>query len=355
MLLELKQSPLAAELKVANQEIVRLFEALATEGADFENAMRAWDHPEHPTEASIEAVLALPLTEREALARAVAADVSFDDSFDDSGFAFAFPALGAETREAGKLLLVSMYKKVFRGRGFSLPANPEVTRTTWEAAFREANPAIKVCPACLLADLEKRIERRAAVDADHYLPHSRYPALAVHGLNLVPTCQLCNRTAKRDKDPLDSDAGPQPLNQVWFPYMQAGIEKLVINFTPSAAILDRLVSLTGAPGAEPQAASFDALFQLTSRWSNRLGSIHERTVNQARRLVDPPWEEEAVGAYLRKSSETMKGELSNIPGEYLAGCYCAWLADSSAFPAFVAEVRRPRASYPQPPAEASDL
>lgn len=339
MLLELRQSPLALDLKVANEGIVRLLEALAAEDADYESAMSVWDHPGKPTKASVEAVLALSQAEREALCRAVEVDVAFDESFDRSDFAFTFPALEERTRAAGKRLLASMYDTVFSGGGFSLPANPKSTRTSWELAFRETNPTIRVCPACLLSNLEGRIRDRAAVDADHYLPRALYPMLCVHGLNLVPICKPCNQTAKAQENPLGSGGEAIPLGSVWFPYRVAGIEQLVIGFQPSLPALDRLVSFAGAPGAERPAKIFDDLFQLSARWSGTLPSIHSRITNQVTALLDPPREEPAVADLLRRLGAMMKRELRRTPGEYLAGCYCAWLAETpSALSALVAEL-----------------
>jgi hypothetical protein len=339
MLLELTQSPLAIELRRANEEIVRLLEAIAAEGADYESAMRAWNHPGKPPKASVEAVLALSREEREALRRAVEVDVEFDAAFDDEGFAFAFPALDDKTRKAGKQLLTSMYDSVFSGAGFSLPANPVVNRVTWELAFREANPLIKVCPACLVANLEWRIEGRAATDADHYLPRTYYPALSVHGLNLVPTCKPCNQTAKGQKDPLASDAAPFPLSSVWFPYRDAGIDRLEVDFHPTVGSVTAIVSLEGKDGDERKVELFDALFHLSSRWSEILPSIHTRIARQVIDRLEGPSEIPSVGALLRRMSVTMKRELENTPGEYVAGCYCAWLVNTRpALAKFVAEL-----------------
>ncbi|HEY2478202.1 MAG TPA: hypothetical protein VGI17_05680 [Solirubrobacterales bacterium] len=345
MLLELTQSPLALELKIANEGIVKLLEALTAEDADYQTAMSVWDHPGKPTKAGVDAVLALPRPEREELWRAVAADVAFDESFDQPDFAFAFHALDESTRRAGRQLLVSMYETVFSGGGFALPVDPKATRTTWELAFREANPSIRVCPACLLSNLEERIENRAAIDADHYLPRALYPTLSVHGLNLVPTCKTCNQTAKRQKNPLGSGDGAEPLGSIWFPYRQAGVEDLALGFQLRSANTETLVNFAGKPGAERQAELFDELFLLSTRWSRTLPSIHSRIVTQVLTYlkVHPdlasPLTEPAVADVLRTLGSMMEHELSNTPGEYVAGRYCAWLAETAAaLSAFVTEL-----------------
>jgi hypothetical protein len=45
---------------------------------------------------------------------------------------------------------------------------------------------------------------------DHYLPSSRFPEFAVHPVNLIPCCSLCNST--KDDDWLDQDARRQYLH-----------------------------------------------------------------------------------------------------------------------------------------------
>jgi hypothetical protein len=54
-------------------------------------------------------------------------------------------------------------------------------------AIKSAQPArlLEKCPYCGIT---------LPGTHDHYLPASRYPELAVHGLNLVPCCSSCNET-----------------------------------------------------------------------------------------------------------------------------------------------------------------
>jgi hypothetical protein len=45
---------------------------------------------------------------------------------------------------------------------------------------------------------------------DHYLPSSRFPEFAVHPVNLIPCCSICNST--KDDDWLNEDAQRQYLH-----------------------------------------------------------------------------------------------------------------------------------------------
>lgn len=61
-------------------------------------------------------------------------------------------------------------------------------------ALRNSSPNNK-CPLC---------GHRQATTLDHYLPKSRYPALAVAPLNLIPACKDCN-TAKMESFPTSQE------------------------------------------------------------------------------------------------------------------------------------------------------
>ena len=188
MLLELVQAPVARlGLRIVGEKIAKLLAELV-EGASAESVRSRWPPGCRPSLASVEAVGALDAGDLRALRDAVAADLGFDEKFGDPSFGFAFPGLSAAAKEAGGSLLDSVYD-VFRGSGGFRLDGMEVNRTTWERSFREANPQVEVCPACVSAPLPGPARDHSLVDADHYLPKTKYPALAVHGLNLVPMCK----------------------------------------------------------------------------------------------------------------------------------------------------------------------
>jgi hypothetical protein len=60
---------------------------------------------------------------------------------------------------------------------------------------------LKYCPMCGVT---------SPTTYDHYLPSSRFPEFAVHPLNLIPCCSICNST--KDDDWLDQDARRQYLH-----------------------------------------------------------------------------------------------------------------------------------------------
>jgi len=334
MLLELTQSQLAAELTVANEAIIDLLAAM-TRSTDYDAVVADWPHPSTPPPAKVDAVLQLPESERVALWEAVRGDVEFEASLDDEKFAFRFAALPVRTKDAGKRLLVWIYEVAFGQVGFSLPTHRPANRRAWETAFRDANSTVKVCPACLFVNLEERIDDRAAVDLDHYLPKSIYPSLAVHGLNLVPLCVLCNRVAKRGKDPLTTAA----ISDIWFPYRRAGINDLIVRFSLAAASRDEVVQISAVAGAEARASCFDELFELSGRWSRSLSGIHDSLVGLVKATVEDRSDRDPIARLLRRLAATMKSEQSVTPAGYLSGCYCDCLAaDPDALTAFIEEV-----------------
>lgn len=79
------------------------------------------------------------------------------------------------------------------------------TKALWElkAAIKAAQPErlLKYCPMC-----------GTTLDStfDHYIPATRFPEYAVHPLNLVPSCAVCNST--KSDDWLDAAGNRQYLH-----------------------------------------------------------------------------------------------------------------------------------------------
>ncbi len=76
-----------------------------------------------------------------------------------------------------------------------------IKRVKDEIAASQDVRILKYCPLCGLTSPSTH---------DHYLPSSRFPEFAVHPLNLVPCCSVCNST--KDDDWLDVDGRLQYLH-----------------------------------------------------------------------------------------------------------------------------------------------
>jgi hypothetical protein len=349
MLIELRQSELAQRLTVAGAAIVDLLVVIAAASAeaDYEEATAAWPQELKPDKEAVEAVLELSQDERKALLEAVRNDIAFEANIDCHEFGFVFSSLDKTTRDAGKKLLVSMYEEIFakKNGGFELESGERANRKTWEQAFREANPDVRLCPACLISQLLEPIKERSAVDADHYLPKSRYPPLAVHGLNLVPICSACNRTGKANTDPLHfGDGGGLP--DIWFPYRRFGLGESTLRFD-LAEERDVVVKLEGLPGAERRAELYDDLFEMSGRWSRDLDTIHRTILAD---LSEPPVPPEAapIRERLNRFAAIYDSLLTRVPNAYLSSRYARWLAEDDAAMGTLIAARAAAEAAPEP-------
>ena len=325
MFLELTRSPLAETgLDAACAAVVDLLKHLATKGATLASADAHWKHGRKPKTTALEAALALTLAQRRDQLAAVRHDLGFADSFDDPGFSFCFPILEPATREAGKKLLVSMYEEVFRHKkGFQFGEGRWANRTTWEEAFREANERTELCPACASSPLEPPAAGRKLSDADHYLPKATYPALAVHGLNLVPLCKTCNSVLKGVSDPLVDGDTVRSLPDIWFPYKRAGINEIDLTFDPPREPARRVVMI-GDPAARERARRFDVIFRLRERWGNSLGGIHQRLPAELLELPSPTTPD-GVRTDLRMLRALAELGKASDPRAFVKSQYFAWL------------------------------
>jgi hypothetical protein len=325
MLIKLKISPLSKELMEAGQSILDLLEAIASDTSGDTAAVLSladWPHPSKPPTKAMRAALALTPTERGALLDTVRHDLSFESNINDEEFRFEFPALPAGVRKAGKALLGSIYESVFFKKGMQVANSSLVNRKKWEEDFKTANDGLELCPACLLAIWEQRVDDRATMDLDHFLPKALYPQLSVHGLNFVPLCKLCNLTYKGQKDPLSPSGGR--LTSIWFPYYAAGLEEAEPAFSISKTGQPG-VKLTG-PACEEQIANFETLFRVSQRWSDRLNTVHacvQHMLNARFKVALPTLVE--TKEELSRFVDEKKPMAKRSPEDYLSWKYSEWL------------------------------
>jgi hypothetical protein len=338
MILELKQPELAlsAGLEAVGEALVAVLESLAA-GDPVDVALARWNVGRRPRKARFQPIADLAPADRRALYEAVKADFGFDAGFRDPHFEFRYPGLPDPAKQAAKDLFNWLYSARFGETGFTVNGI-EVTRASWETSFRDANPWLKVCPACVTATLPEPIQRHSFVDADHYLPKSRHPLLGIHGLNLTPVCQPCNRF-KGNADPLGDDEPPYRLDQVWFPYRRPAVDEVRFAFYPAEPGKVQ-VGVDGAADAIERAERYDKVFAIFERWSRKLveigGGLPEKLIEAC---GDGPVDERSIRFELEKLSRMARVDRTVRDGELIAYDYYRWLLDTpTAFRALVAEV-----------------
>lgn len=151
------------------------------------------------------------------------------------------------------------------------------------------------CPCCGYVAFESgQTEVREAYD--HYLPKSEYPFASVNFKNLVPLCYKCNSDRKKTKDPLKNK------RKAYYPFrkgktdikidlkisdgfIKSMYEAFVNNIDeenePMAKISDFELSLSSE--TEPdQVKTWDDLFEIKKRFSDRTGQFSFRVLNEMR-------------------------------------------------------------------------
>lgn len=206
-------------------------------------------------------------------------DVTFRTAVGDPAFRFQFPNLDSATQTAVKDLMILFYETL-AGAKFPTAVHGEpddFTRDLLLEGFERANPKLKVCPACDGQKPSKK-EAKLLADADHYLPKSLYPFLAVHPGNLVPLCLECNQRIKGDTDPV-RDHADAPLANVFLPYLVPAAEHLELDLHRDGGKGFAIEFRDKTAPAARRIESLQAIFALDVRWPNRLEEQKAHVVN----------------------------------------------------------------------------
>jgi hypothetical protein len=158
-------------------------------------------------------------------------DITFHQHIDDDKYLFHYWMLDSTTQSFLQKLMEGFYTELLM-TGFPPSIhgqNQRFDRDAFVAAFWQANSELKTCPACD-GDKPPTIDTKVYADADHFLPKSKYPFLSLHIANLVPTCVYCNRSFKRDTEPITyiREVDPLGINDglmlcSFFPYLRSAI------------------------------------------------------------------------------------------------------------------------------------
>lgn len=216
-------------------------------------------------------------------------DIEFHLHLTDTSFEFWYRTkLSKKAQSAVRGLMKVFYTELLMS-GF--PAHihgyvKKIDRDVLIAAFWEANQKLEVCPACD-APKPDAIEKKVYADADHFLPKTAYPFLAVHPTNLVPLCVACNRSFKGDRDPLEKKQ--DALVHSFHPYTNPAVNNINVEVSrdEEGVAHVHIVDQAGMPSR--RVANMNRVFKLEGRWEERLPyeirRLREHLADSGRRLM----------------------------------------------------------------------
>lgn len=139
--------------------------------------------------------------------------------------------------------------------------------------------------ACAFCGYEAADNARVRnMDWDHYLAKSLYPFAGANLLNFAPMGDACNRTFKSSKDILRSNAGAR--RRCFDPYASEPATVDLLDSTLFARGPGNLLPewRIGIRGDADSCATWDAIFELSARWIDRLDRVHEGCLGKFGRL-----------------------------------------------------------------------
>ena len=154
------------------------------------------------------------------------------------------------------------------------------------------NWSLEICPACDESQYYTApVQDETKTDIDHYLPKSKYPHLACHPFNLVPTCPLCNQRVKKGKDPLLRSSGTRRrLEDICLPYHD-GVAfseqiylKVELTASSSSAVVMNLEPIVSNTLGE-KIETFSDIYEIPKRWSNRVKPLDKEIFQDLRSFL----------------------------------------------------------------------
>jgi len=171
-----------------------------------------------------------------------------------------------------KLFFSNLYKEVINKEIFP-------SKKSHFIKFRSLNKANIMCPFCGLTSLLSEYDGKdnKKDDYDHWLSKGKYPFNSVNFKNLVPMCGQCNQKYKQQKDTLyEKDKGNKwKRRRVFYPYSKSIIlNSVTVTINKRVSSLEKddtwAVNLQGAVVQSEQINSWDKIFDIKSRYKNRI-------------------------------------------------------------------------------------
>ncbi|MBW4565165.1 MAG: hypothetical protein KME32_29530 [Mojavia pulchra JT2-VF2] len=159
-------------------------------------------------------------------------------------------------------------------------------------AFQATNPTLFICPAC---DEAKYSTKAGDIrtDIDHYLPKSKYPHLACHPYNLVPSCLACNQRIKKTTDPLTcqriSLSSRRKLEDIFCLYREPGLwNQTYLEVSIKSQNLPTQIGLLKPKIGLNIGDRIDALqetYRVPERWSEQVNEIEPHIYRKIEALL----------------------------------------------------------------------
>jgi hypothetical protein len=245
------------------------------------------------------------------------ADVAFHEHYNDAAFQFHFQQFDPPTQHAIRPLMQAFYDLLSSGFPACVHGHAAtIKRDTLIEQFWDQNTNLNVCPACD-GPRPPTTGRKVHADADHFLPKSRYPFLAIHPANLVPTCSYCNRNFKLTADPLQNSHGTVQLADAFHPYGRAAINHITTTVHRGKAGEHRIEVTDHDGTASQRVTDWQGLYKLKTRWPADLRIGIDRIMEVLRHVRAAIEEQHGILSEeaLRKRLESMLTEKNSRMGE----------------------------------------
>jgi hypothetical protein len=151
------------------------------------------------------------------------------------------------------------------------------------------NKELFICPFCGLSNLSSEFDTYRD-GYDHYLSQADYPFLAIDYRNLIPMCEKCNKTYKRDKDVLFNN---QQRRLSFYPYSNESYQIKVIIKNDECGYDDfsnSTIYLQSEPEYAEKVDTWNSVFCIKERYKNLLKkkgkSWSEKHLNKYYRIKD---------------------------------------------------------------------
>lgn len=203
--------------------------------------------------------------------------------------------------------------------------NQDISQQVILGEFDQKNVDMRVCPVCDGTWMEKT-STGIVGSIDHFLPRSKYPALAVHPTNILPICVICNEKIKGQKDPL-SDNVIRTLRDTVHSYYRPARDYLGVEISPTR----KWSFVVPAGQSNVTSSQMPDTVDIPARWEERADELDRMVSRRIKdkveivRQLNIPIKRDTFIQILDNLSNGMKSEWGISPLTYPATWWLLWL------------------------------